>query len=116
MSLNDNAKRLVAALRSGDYKQTRERLRDENGFCCLGVACDLFDPTKWDEDMTYERSSMTLPPNVQDFFGFTYENGAFHEDGVDGLANRNDDGATFAEIADLIESEPPGLFRKGATS
>ena len=32
----------VTALRSGKYKQTRTCLNDEKGFCCLGVACDLF--------------------------------------------------------------------------
>lgn len=33
---------LVTALRSGEYKQTKTKLRDENGFCCLGVGCDLY--------------------------------------------------------------------------
>lgn len=33
----------VAALRSGKYKQGKERLRTEDGgMCCLGVLCDLF--------------------------------------------------------------------------
>lgn len=31
----------IAALRSGDYKQTHGALRDENGYCCLGVLCDV---------------------------------------------------------------------------
>jgi len=42
-------KRWVDALRSKKYKQTREQLREldakgkpTNGFCCLGVLCDLF--------------------------------------------------------------------------
>lgn len=29
------------ALESGEYNQTQGVLRDENGFCCLGVLCDL---------------------------------------------------------------------------
>jgi len=37
-------KKWVAALRSGEYKQTRAVLNDENGFCCLGVACKIFVP------------------------------------------------------------------------
>lgn len=32
------------ALRSGKYKQARGRLQNENGFCCLGVACKIFLP------------------------------------------------------------------------
>lgn len=31
----------IEALRSGDYKQTQEALKDQNGYCCLGVLCDI---------------------------------------------------------------------------
>ena len=31
----------VAALRSGQYKQTQNQLRDGNKFCCLGVLCNI---------------------------------------------------------------------------
>lgn len=31
----------VAALRSGEYKQGRDRLRRGDEFCCLGVLCHL---------------------------------------------------------------------------
>ena len=34
-------KRWVAALRSGEYKQTQGQLWSGDGFCCLGVLCDL---------------------------------------------------------------------------
>lgn len=37
----------VKALRSGHYPQTAQTLRDGLGFCCLGVACDLYDPNGW---------------------------------------------------------------------
>ena len=43
----------VPALRSGNYKQTRERLRDENGYCCLGVVCDIAG-SKWSSYTIYE--------------------------------------------------------------
>lgn len=36
----------VKALRSGKYKQTKRALQDSSGFCCLGVACKVFIPTK----------------------------------------------------------------------
>lgn len=32
----------IKALRSGDYKQTKATLRDTEGFCCLGVLCDIY--------------------------------------------------------------------------
>lgn len=31
----------VAALRSGEYMQTKGHLKDSNGMCCLGVLCDI---------------------------------------------------------------------------
>ena len=40
----------IAALRSGQYKQCRNRLKDGDGFCCLGVLCDIVDPTQWISD------------------------------------------------------------------
>lgn len=45
--------RLVEALRSGDYPQTDGRLHNQDGYCCLGVACDLsrLGEWVWDEDL-----------------------------------------------------------------
>lgn len=41
----------LKALRSGKYDQTTGRLEDENGFCCLGVACnELIAAKSRDED------------------------------------------------------------------
>ena len=39
--MNQAEKLLVAALRSGKYKQCTGALRKDDGFCCLGVACDV---------------------------------------------------------------------------
>lgn len=36
----------VKALRSGKYKQTKGTLQNNQGYCCLGVACDLFIENK----------------------------------------------------------------------
>lgn len=41
----------IAAMRSGNYTQTTEYLRTIDGFCCLGVACDLKKNVgEWKED------------------------------------------------------------------
>jgi hypothetical protein len=32
---------LIDALRSGEYQQTTGCLRDDHGFCCLGVGTDI---------------------------------------------------------------------------
>lgn len=37
----------VAALRSGKYAQGTGYLRTVRGYCCLGVLCDVVDPTRW---------------------------------------------------------------------
>jgi hypothetical protein len=34
----------LAALRSGKYKQAKGTLQNENGYCCLGVACEILIP------------------------------------------------------------------------
>lgn len=37
-------KKWVIALRSGKYKQSTHKLQNKKGYCCLGVACDIFIP------------------------------------------------------------------------
>lgn len=100
---------LVAALRSGDYKQGRTVLRsaavDEDGkpnkeggkHCCLGVACDISGLGEWrttsDEDdegdttMVYQvtkhdREAAILPLAVAEYFGFATVVGDLSADGV----------------------------------
>ena len=44
--MNQQIKQLwVNALRSGEYKQATGRLRKNDGYCCLGVLCDLHSKT-----------------------------------------------------------------------
>lgn len=46
--MNDYQIKWLEALRSGKYNQTVNGcLRDEDGFCCLGVVCDVIDSSKW---------------------------------------------------------------------
>lgn len=39
---SENRKKWIHALRSGEYKQTVNTLHNDLGFCCLGVACDIY--------------------------------------------------------------------------
>lgn len=48
----DIKKKWVEALRSGDYKQTRLRLQDKGGYCCLGVL-HLVTETPLDYESVY---------------------------------------------------------------
>lgn len=94
------------ALRSGKYKQGRDCLRStDDEFCCLGVACDLLAPNAWElRDYTYMESEWRhldgnvhhLPLDLVNRFGFSVHF-------CYALEFRNDEGKTFAEIADYIE-------------
>jgi hypothetical protein len=72
----------VAALRSGDYQQTRSVLRDGAGFCCLGVLSDLYLKEKgkqWEvfsEDCFYfpAFNDEVLPNEVMDWADLGWEN------------------------------------------
>lgn len=102
-TLNKMEQKLVDALRSGSYLQTQYRLRGDNTYCCLGVACDISGLGEWTRfdlgfDWDYMGHSGLLPQEVADLFGWNRRQ-------ADALSNRNDDGRTFAEIADFIESE-----------
>lgn len=99
----------VEALRSGKYQQGKELLHWEGRFCCLGVACAIYGVST---DEMAEHPNLARFRDVRDFFGLRDEIGTF-DDGSDilpCLASKNDDGKTFTEIADIVESEPKGLF------
>lgn len=38
-------KKWIEALRSGEYSQTKGTLQDHEGYCCLGVACKVLNPS-----------------------------------------------------------------------
>ena len=38
----ENFKAYLQALRSGEYPQTKSYLHTDEGFCCLGVMCDVY--------------------------------------------------------------------------
>jgi hypothetical protein len=101
----------VEALRSGKYRQAIGDLRSDDGFCCLGVGCDISGLGHW-EDTRYItpdfRHEGTLETDVQEWLGLAGMEGEYWETS---LARLNDnDKKTLAEIADIIESEPEGLL------
>jgi hypothetical protein len=53
-----------------------------------------------------------LPHKVKNYFGLQYVDGAYgvRDGSGPSLAQKNDYGSTFDEIADIIESKPVGLF------
>jgi hypothetical protein len=108
--LNEFAKEWVKALRSGKYKQAKNVLyeADRNAFCCLGVACDIsgLPPEKW-----HGNEYTVLPQEVQEKLNLSSNYGRFIGASYMSLVNCNDSlGYSFERIADIIESEPKGLF------
>lgn len=114
--------RWVKALRSGDYDQGHGRLhqKDPNGvsyFCCLGVLCDLASKenivseivaytTSDGVSMIYDDDESWLPASVSEWAGVDHQ-GFFiegmHSFEFSTLAELNDSGATFVDIAKIIE-------------
>lgn len=99
----DFKSRWVSALRSGSYPQAKNFLRTEEGFCCLGVACDLVNQEGW--------KKVKVPIAV--VYGWEDKNGN-HINSVGyppfipnvasrKLAEMNDAGSSFDEIANWIE-------------
>lgn len=94
----------LAALRSGKYEQGQSQLRPtDTEFCCLGVLCDLLNP-HWDKRPTgdgYNHASggvmfTSTPVRVTAGLSTNAESQ---------LMKMNDDGISFAQIADYIEAK-----------
>jgi hypothetical protein len=112
----------VAALRSGLWKQGRNRLRDGDKFCCLGVACDLTGRRwrfagggAWFANRDTALRDTALPDYLRDQLGLKTDMGVYnltppYADTSRSLSRDNDDGADFAAIAATIEAAPPGLL------
>lgn len=119
--------KLVAALRSGAYKQEIGVLHLEDAYCVLGVACEISNLGRWEgaggspqgyriEGLSSGGNPYGPPPKVMDYYGWSTP-GADLTVPLDGrptsLADLNDSGFTFEEIADLIEA---GLVEEGGRS
>jgi hypothetical protein len=95
--------RWVEALRSGRYQQGTGLLRKDDAYCCLGVLCDLVEPENWERypSGTYGQrvhdGNNLLPGHIASLTKID-QNSQWD------LANMNDRGKTFAEIADHIEA------------
>ena len=111
-------KKLVKALRSGDYLQGTHRLAKVDGygehrFCCLGVLCNIMQEetgklkvTKL-KHMEYAFNTITgvLPDAVMEWSGIKDANGVIkYKNGKsNSLTALNDNGKSFNQIADIIE-------------
>jgi hypothetical protein len=105
----------VAALRSGNYDQSTEYLQTANGYCCLGVLCEIYRNEKggdWKQEekcISFNESSQVPPNYVSEWAGIYLSEQRIIEVTIgeerESVAAHNDSGKTFAEIADAIEEQ-----------
>ena len=115
----------LAALRSGEYKQGKYALNSDRGFCCLGVACDVamkmgLVQADWvklsrqpENALAFmEKGDSTdyglgLPPNfaVRAMFADGEVHAFITGDHASFAALNDQQGLTFAQLADIIEAE-----------
>jgi hypothetical protein len=114
-------RRWVEALESGHYQQGKGLLCSGDKYCCLGVACDVFDKmfpgvleiVDVGERRTFDHAWAYTPQKVFDALGLGNSSG---KAGDDWLPAMNDRGVSFPEIAAVIRSNPPGLFATDTTN
>lgn len=127
MANADRIRKLVEALRSDKYKQGRQRLRMNDNFCCLGVACDVYKNETGDGEWENigpvpelaggdgfkfraagDCNEKVLPQTVADWYAFGDNNGDVGFNPIvptlgNSMARLNDWGASFAAIAQGLE-------------
>ncbi len=125
MALNDEAKKWVAALRSGKFKQGRTSLvirkKTKNGtlakkkavsYCCLGVA----ERVVGKKTIANIGSKKSIADETRQKLNLASISGVFklnNSNTYTSLVHCNDQQKlSFSQIADIIESEPEGLFIK----
>lgn len=102
-------KKWCKALRSGEYKQGYGHLQTSSGYCCLGVACDVFIPKHKKEIYNgilrgdfpeSQKSSPKWLKTINENFESIAETrlSILNDSSYNGL-----DTFTFDEIADLLE-------------
>lgn len=118
-------RRWIRALRSGKYEQCKGYLHLEgDGFCCLGVLCDVLKKdlkigwcSKDDGSCTIDGDNLLLPPDVRKLAELKEDDPIIEklddkiiedirfmqiESRIPTLSKLNDAGYTFKEIADII--------------
>jgi hypothetical protein len=111
----------VEALRSGEYRQAQGKLRKDEGYCCLGVLCEIavikgiissertyrYHDPEFVWSYGKDKDWYSLPVEVKDWADvrddLIPDEDCDLVDAIDHLIGLNDTGSTFSEIADLIE-------------
>ncbi len=116
------ADKWIEALESGKYKQGHHALKREDGYCCLGVLCDISGQGRWNRPKGYISSEyairdsgnankLWLPDAVREWAGMRTCSGDlgdansvyFGERECGNLSALNDAGASFKDIVAVIK-------------
>lgn len=118
MKMSGLTRRWLDALRSGEYNQTKGCLKNDYGFCCLGVGADVMATSEWRKtvndggEYSFRKMGETgildhddfdrlVPLRIQDRLSEKFHIYISQDD----LATLNDEhGFTFPMIADVVES------------
>lgn len=107
----ENMKALIAALRSGEYKQGTRSLCANGRYCCMGVAADLAVKSgegQWLKSPSDSRRAYKREVDIESMKAFPPEPilrkyGLPHDDAWS-FVHLNDSGNySFAQIADVME-------------
>lgn len=101
-----DAMRWIKALRSGEYKQGTSLLKSKEGFCCLGVLCEINPKLELNYDFEIRQLNKFELPGYKKI-GLETSIGRLGPFSPESkyLAALNDSGYTFDEIADVIQIE-----------
>jgi hypothetical protein len=116
--INENMKKVLVALRSGEFTQTRNTLQNSRGHCCLGVMCEVYEKETGDK-LSRDVYGLIVGGNlishqkVRKWVGLKNPRGLFQSKNkqLTSLAALNDvSHYNFLQIADYIETNPAGLL------
>lgn len=121
---NKDQQKWLKALESGEYAQTKALLCNGDGFCCLGVACDVLG-AKFEEPgvgatafrFGREREATVLPETIRKRLKLRTVSGGLRgrfrigqAKCAEELTEANDNGAKFSSIAKFIRANPEAVF------
>jgi len=114
MTMNSEIKeKWLNALRSEEYQQTQGNLKTDDGYCCLGVLCDIYSQEMnipWERDYSdsyyyMQGEEEILPYRVRQWAELenSYPEVTVEYNLNQSLVTLNDNGMDFLTISNLIE-------------
>lgn len=120
--IGPNQERWLTELETTDKKQVRSAIHSQDGFCCLGIAAELFktETTRIDSRLygdkilyQYDGFEATAPTYVVNALALSNHVGRTRDESWLTMTKLNDRmGLSFKEIATLIRKDPENWFKE----